>query len=240
MNSMETWLDQTSGGRNFALALAAALALELVALALLLPILARPAPPAQVQGPVRLTIMVPPAPKPLPPVAKPLPKPVPPVTKPLPPVPPPKPVPVPRPVPRPIVHHVQHVAVHKPLPVPPVPAPPTPVPPTPSPAPAPPSAGQLDMFRDAIRRAVQQVADSVHPQNAQESGTVEIGISYLNGQAIGVRLIRSSGFPLLDAAALEAGRIAPYPPPPPAFANRIFSCTVAVIFQPAAPSLDGD
>lgn len=242
MKTMETWLDQSSDGRNFVLALAAGLALELAALALLLPFITRPAPPAQVRAPIRLTIAAPPTPKPPPPA----PKPPPPVPKPPPPVtpvtqPPPKPVPVPHPVRRPVVHHVHYV---RPVPVqkppPPTPVPPTPVTPPPPPVPAPPSAGQVDLFSDAIHRAVQQVADSVYPQTARESGSVEINITYLNGQAISVTLARSSGFPLLDAAALKAGRIAPYPPPPAAFANRVFHCTIAVIFQPPALSIDGD
>lgn len=96
------------------------------------------------------------------------------------------------------------------------------------------------MFRDAVRRAVQQVANTVYPQTAQESGVVEITITYLNGRAMSVALTRSSGYPLLDAAALQAGRVAPYPPPPPAFANHVFPWTISVIFQPKPQSFDGD
>jgi protein TonB len=250
MKSTESWLDATSDGRNFAVALAAGLALEVAVLLLVLPLVSRPAPPAQVLAPVRLTIAAPPAPKPppappkpKPPVAPPLPKPPPPVpvTPPLPQPPPPPPAarPAPRPMPRPAVRRVLHVQT-PPSPRPSPLQPPVQAAPPPPPAPAAPSAGQVDLFRDAVRRAVQQVANSVYPQGAQESGEVEITITYLNGRALSVTLARSSGFPLLDAAALDAGRIAQYPLPPPAFANHVFPWTVTVIFQQAAPSLDGD
>ena len=237
MKISETWLDQTADGRNFVWALAAGLGLELAALALLLPFLAKPVPPAQVQAPVKLTIdAAPHAPKPPQPAPKP--KQPPPIQKtPTLPKPPPVPVARPHPVPRPAVHHVIPPSpTPKPLPDlrPPVQAAPPP------PAPAPPSAGQVDLFRDAVRRAVQEVANTVYPQSTQESGTVEITINYLNGRATSVALTRSSGFPLLDAAALQAGRIAPYPPPPPAFADHVFPWTVSVIFQAAPPSINGD
>jgi periplasmic protein TonB len=236
MKTAETWADQPSDGKNFAVALAAGLGLELAALALLLPFMTKQAPPAQVQAPVKLTIAAaPPAPKPPPP----LPKPPQPVPKPPPPVTPPqRPTPVshPRPVPRPIVHHVPppvltpHPVVQPPPPVPAAPPPP--------PTPAPPSAGQVDLFRDALHRAVQLVANQVYP--GQGAGVVEITISYLNGHVTSVALARSSGFPVLDAAAVRAGQIANYPPPPAAFVNLPLNCTIAVIFQPPPPSTDGD
>ena len=246
MKATQHWLGQTADNRNFAYALLAGLALEIAAVVLLLPLVNQPIKPAQTPGPVRLTIAAPPTPKPpAPPVPKP-PPPLPPVAKPPPPLPkPPLPMPrtrppTPRPLPRPVARPLRHLPPPpRPLPVqPPMPA----VPPAPAapPRPAPPSAGQVDLFRDAIRRAVQEVANSVYPQGAQETGTVEITISYLNGRALSVELARSSGFPLLDAAALQAGRIAPYPPPPPAFADHTYPWTITVIFQAAAPSVDSD
>lgn len=233
--------------RNFAAALGVGLLIEVAAVALLLPTLNRPQPPAEIKAPVRLTIQVPappkpPAPKPPPPQPQPQPKPPPPQPKPpLPPppkpvpmpLPPPPPVPAPRPRPYP-VHRVIH---HPPVTPPPRPVPVTPPPP---PAPAPPSAGQVDLFRAAIRRAVEQVANSVYPPTGREAGQVSITIDYLNGREISVRLAQSSGFPVLDEAALKAGRIAHYPPPPPAFANHVYSCTIKIIFRPAAPSFDAD
>jgi protein TonB len=247
MRATQRWLGQAADNRNFAYALLAGLALETAALILLLPLVNQPVKPAQTPGPMRLTIAAPPTPKPpAPPVSKP-PPPLPPVAKPPPPLPkPPPPMPQApppeaRPVPRPVTHPLRHLAPPppRPLPVQP-PAPPVPAAPAAPPPPAPPSAGQVDLFRDAVRRAVQEVANSVYPQGAQESGTVEITISYLNGRALDVTLARSSGFPLLDAAALQAGRIAPYPAPPPAFANHVYPWTITVIFQAAAPSVDSD
>lgn len=91
-----------------------------------------------------------------------------------------------------------------------------------------------------MRRAVQLVANQVYPPTGQSSGNVEITITYLNGHAISIALAHSSGFPVLDAAALRAGQTASYPPPPPAFANRVFPFTIIITFQPAAPNLDGD
>jgi protein TonB len=255
MKTPEQWLNPAPDAGRFMLALGAGLLLELCALALMLPFFMKPPPPAQIQAPVRLVISeAPPAPKPPPPVPQPKPpQPLPPkpVVKPPPvPVAPPLPVPpppAPLPQPRPAVHReaVRRVVVHrppppKPLPVQPPPPVPVPAAPPPPPAPAAPSAGQVDLFRDAVRRAVQQVANSVYPATAQESGEVEITITYLNGRVTGVTLAHGSGYPLLDAAALQAGRIADYPPPPPAFLNQVFPWTIKVIFQPAAPNVDSD
>jgi protein TonB len=230
MKTPEQWLNPAPDVGRFTLALCAGLLLELCALALLLPFFMKQPPPAQIQAPVRLTISeAPPTPKPPPPVPVP-------VAPPLP-IPPP-----PAPLPRPAIHRV---VVHrppppKPLPVQPPPPVPVPAAPPPPPAPAAPSAGQVDLFRDAVRRAVQQVANSVYPATAQESGEVEITITYLNGRVTSVTLAHGSGYPLLDAAALQAGHIADYPPPPPAFLNQVFPWTIEVIFQPAAPSVDSD
>lgn len=99
------------------------------------------------------------------------------------------------------------------------------------------------MFRNGMKAAVQAVADEVYPQVAQmnhETGTPEVTFSYLNGQVTDITLARSSGFPLLDAAALQAARIAKYPAPPADFAGHVYTVTVEVIFEMAAPSVDGD
>lgn len=246
MSSSEQWLAMSPQNGAFARALLAALAIELCVLALLLPLMARPLPPAKIQAPVRLTIEAPPAPKP--PAPKPLPvQPKPPPPKPVvqtPPQPmvqtPPLPTPPP-PIPRPAPHRVrvvQHVPPPKVVPLQP-PQPqlqPAPQPP----APAPPSAGQVDLFREAVRNAVQRAADNVFPEGVQIGGQAEITITYLNGRALSVSLTRSSGYSRLDAAALQAGRTAAYPPPPAAFADRVFPWTVTVIFEPVAPTVDGD
>lgn len=95
-----------------------------------------------------------------------------------------------------------------------------------------------------MRSAVQGVATQVYPEAAQmahEIGTPEVTFIYRNGTVADISLARSSGFPLLDEAAMKAARIAHYPPPPPGFSGRTYEVTVAVVFAMAAgPSLDGD
>jgi protein TonB len=188
-------------------------------------------------------------------VTKPLPKPVPPkpVTPPPVPLPPPPPLPMappmPPPPPRPAEHHItRRYVAPRPKYTPPVPQPPRPQPPvaqTPPPPPAPPAptGGQVDAFSAAIKRALQAHANEVYPQAAQmadETGAPQLTFTYLNGVVTGISLTRSSGFPLLDAAALEDARIASYPPPPNGFEGRTYHITVTVTFQMAAPDVDAD
>ncbi|EKM98426.1 energy transducer TonB, partial [Acidocella sp. MX-AZ02] len=100
-----------------------------------------------------------------------------------------------------------------------------------------PSQGEVDAFRLAMRNAVQGVANRVYPQAAQmarEGGTPEITFTYRNGVVSDIALAHSSGFPLLDQAALQAARIAHYPPPPAGFSGRVYDVTVVVIFRPGA------
>jgi len=83
----------------------------------------------------------------------------------------------------------------------------------------------------------------VYPQAAQmarETGTPEVSFTYCNGAVADITLARSSGFPLLDEAAMQAARIAHYPLPPAGFAGRTYTVTVAVVFQMAAPNVDAD
>ncbi|MBB5373417.1 TonB family protein [Acidocella aromatica] len=240
MNSSETWLVPAQDGRRFMAAIGIGLLVELAALALLLPVMSQQQPPARQQSVVKISIQAPPqAPKPLPPT----PKPPPPTPQPPQPVTPPKPVPTPppRPAPQHVVHH--SVPPHPAPPPPPKAAPPVPqTPPTP-PMPPAPSLGEVDQFRSAMRSAVQSVANEVYPQAAQmahETGAPEVTFTYYNGAVTNIALAHSSGFPLLDQAAIQAARIAHYPPPPSGFAGRTYTVTVEVIFQMAAPSVDGD
>ena len=55
-----------------------------------------------------------------------------------------------------------------------------------------------------------------------------------------IAVTQSSGFPMLDAAALQDARIAQYPPPPEGFTGRTYQIRVSVIFRLAAVSVDGD
>lgn len=239
MNS--SWLTQDPGNLRFAAAMGVGLLLELAALGLLVPIMAHKEMPALTPAVVKLSVITPPAPKPAPPAPVP-PKPVAqpvvqPVAKPLP------------PPPKPAAHHVvRHVPVPKPvpkpLPTPPqaVKPPPVPVPPQPVVPPAP-SAGAVDVFSAAIKAALQAHANEVYPQSAQmahEVGSPQLTFTYLNGVVSNIALTRSSGFPLLDAAALRDARIAHYPAPPSGFTGRTYQITVAVDFRLAAVSIDAD
>ncbi len=238
MNMPDMWLNQAPDGRRFAAAIGLGLLLEVAALGLTLRLAAHQPPPAQLPSPVKITIIAPPAPKPPPP------QPVPPPPQPVPPQPvtPPRPVPPP---PRPAAHHVvRHVVPPRPVPPPPqVVQPPQPVAPPAPPRPVPPSMGEVDLFRLAMRQAVQAVANDVYPPgaaNAHESGAPQISFTYLDGAVSDIAVARSSGYPLLDAAAMQAVRIAHYPPEPADFHGQAERITVAVIFQLAAPSVDAD
>ncbi|MDR3717869.1 MAG: TonB family protein [Bryobacteraceae bacterium] len=239
MNSSETWLAPAQDGRRFMAAIGIGLLVELAALALLLPVMSQKQPPARQQSVVKISIQAPPqAPKPPPPT------PTPPPPKPQPPQPvtPPKPAPAPPPRPAP-QHAVHHSVPQRPAPPPPPQAaPPVPQTPTP-PMPPAPSLGEVDQFRSAMRSAVQSVANEVYPQAAQmahETGAPEVTFTYYNGAVTDIALAHSSGFPLLDQAAIQAARIAHYPPPPSGFVGRTYTVTVEVIFQMAAPNVDGD
>jgi len=252
----DMWMNPRTDGRRFAAALGIGVLLELGGLALLLPAISHKETPATVAAPVKISIVAPaPAPKPPPPpVPQPMPKPVtpPPPPKPVTPPPPPLPMapPLPPPPPHAVVHHVvRHVAPPRPpTPRPPTPQPPQATPPvaqTPPPPPAPPapSGGQVDAFSAAIKRALQAHANEVYPQAAQmarESGAPQLTFTYLNGIVTDITLTGSSGYPLLDEAALRDARIAAYPPPPHGFEGRTYHITVTVNFQMAAPDVDGD
>ena len=245
MNISEGWANPACANRQFMLAVGVGLLLELAVIGLLSPMFLEH-PPAKVQSSVvKVSITQPPAPKPPPPAPKPPPpkpvvppKPVPPPPKPVPTPVLPKPPPVP---PRPVRHVVEH---H--VPPPPRPAPPRPVQPPPKPVvpvapalPPAPSQGKMDAFRTAMRDAVQSVANQVYPEAAQmahEIGAPEVTFIYQNGVVTDIVLAHSSGFPLLDEAAMRAARIAHYPPPPSGFVGRTYKVTIAVIFQMVATS----
>ena len=93
-----------------------------------------------------------------------------------------------------------------------------------------------------MRRAVQEVVNSVYPQAAQmanETGTVYVTFTYTDGVVTNIQIAQSSGYPLLDKAALEAARIAQYPLPPAGLAQD-YSVNVPVEFQLAATDVSGD
>jgi protein TonB len=92
-----------------------------------------------------------------------------------------------------------------------------------------------------MRRAVQEAA--VNPaaaEMAHEAGVVRVRFIYEDGVASGITVIASSGFPLLDQAAVQAVRDARFPPQPPDFAGRASQVQVDVIFRAVAADVDGD
>ena len=170
----------------------------------------------------------PPEPRPAPPV---LPQPRM-ISLPVPPPPLPDLVIAPRPVPTP----PQPVA--QPRPMPPVarlePARPAPVAAAPAPPPpaAAPSAAEAATFEAALRRAVQQAL--IFPAGAQaahEQGVAHVRFTYRDGQIEDAVLVRSTGFPILDGAALQTVRVARYPATPARFAGRPLRIDVDVVFQ---------
>jgi protein TonB len=236
----EIWLGEKTGVTRFFIAILAGLVIEIAAIGSVLTFTHQQPPPTDHPTIVKLSVIAPappapPAPKPPPPK---------PVTPP-PPQPVAPPVPVPPPPPRPAEHHIaRHVPPPpKPLPVtPPVDQtpPPTPSPPPP-PAPAAPSAGELDLFRAAMRAAVRRAA--VTPEAAQmahEAGVTRVGFTFLDGTVSNVLVVASSGFPLLDDAAMQAVREARYPPVPPDIRGQAESVQVDVIFRQVATDVDSD
>jgi protein TonB len=247
--NVDPWLNPPADGGRFAAAIFVSLLLELGTVLLLLPVIAHKSNPVDSNAPIKLSVVTPaPVPKPPPPAPIPKPIPPPPVTPP-PPVPPPPPMPAapPMPPPPPVAppHHITRHYVKPPPPKPVEKQPEVPVPQTPPPPPAPaaPSAGQVDAFAASIKRALQAHANQVYPeaaQMAQETGEPELTFTYLNGVVTNIALSRSSGFPLLDRAALQDARIAHYPPPPTGFQGREYHITVGVSFVLGAPSLGAD
>jgi protein TonB len=101
----------------------------------------------------------------------------------------------------------------------------------------------VDLFKAAMRRAVQAAAVGLEPASAMmahESGVVTLEFIYLNGVVSNVVVVASSGFPLLDDAAVQGARNAAYPPAPPDFAGQTEHVQVDVVFRSAAVSVDSD
>jgi len=253
----DIWLTDKSGGRRFMMACAAGLLLEAAALAILLPVMTHQSPPpAETQSVVKLSIIAPTPPAPLAPPPKP--QPVTPPKQVTPPLPPPlpmaPPLPPAPPVPvapnRPVIHQPPRPRHPQPRPIqPPVaqvpqqPTPPMPAPPPAPVAPAQPSAGEIDLFQARMAEAVQRAATADYPEAAQmahENGEVDLSFVFQDGSVGNVVILQSSGFPMLDAAAMQAVRDARYPQQPADFAGRPHTVRVIVRFQTAPAEVDGD
>jgi protein TonB len=111
------------------------------------------------------------------------------------------------------------------------------------PLPPTPSLGEVDAFRVAMHDAVQAVANEVYPQSAQmahETGGPIVSFVFLDGAVSDVTLVQSSGYPLLDQAAMQAVRIAQYPAEPADFRGQPHTVTVEVDFRLAASNPDSE
>jgi protein TonB len=108
------------------------------------------------------------------------------------------------------------------------------------PAPGPPAApveaaaspDVLALFEGEVRQAVQHAATyPMAARVAREAGRAQVSFSLRGGQPGDVVLVQSSGFPMLDQAALAAVRAATYPAPPPTRVGRDMRFIVWVQFR---------
>ncbi|MGC8702415.1 MAG: energy transducer TonB [Thiomonas sp.] len=235
------WRDDEDGKR-WPVAALAALLLEAALIGAVVWWSNHPAPPPP-PPPIQIVLEAPkPAPKT---VAPPAPKP-----------PEPKPVPKPvvKPLPKPIVHKVQPKPVQPPQPqpapqptpkveAPPAPAPdtkpampvaaPAPLAPPPPPAPAAPDVASIKAtFEAELRSAIQAAVR--YPQAAkmmQLTGKTLVGFDFQDGTVSHLRVLTSSGADLLDHAALDAVRNAPYPATPRELQGKSMAFTIWVRFH---------
>jgi protein TonB len=251
-HATDLWTNPKTDRGRFAIACLASLFLELFVMGAMLPKHLRKELPATNPMPVRISIVSPAPPPATPqPISQQTPPAVPSHTPPAPAVlPQPTAQPTAKPHPNHIAHHAAPMhpptkaapprAARLPKSVPPITT--TPTAPAPQAPPAP-TGGQVDLFSAAIKRALQLHADALYPpaaQMAREAGSPSLTFTYLNGIVTGIALSVSSGYPLLDKAALEDARMASYPPPPPGFTGRTYHITVNVTFELPADSVDGD
>ena len=202
---------------------------------------ARHAPEPPPPPPMQIVLEAPrPAPKTVaPPAPKPIPKPIP---KPM-------PKPQPKPLPKPVMHHVApRPVVPPPLPTPKVVAPPAPVPdthpampvaapapPAPAPPPAPPAVDLASIKADFEAQLRSAIQTAVHYPTAARlmhlTGKTLVAFTYRDGQISGVRVVTSGGSDLLDNAAMDAVRRAPYPATPTPLQGRSMTFDIWVRFH---------
>lgn len=169
--------------------------------------------------------------------------------------PPVKPVPHPRPAP---VHH----AVHRPAPPAhkteapePVPEPLAIAPAAPDTVSAPPQAAPVRQvekpsppsvdpgiqarFEDQVRSAVQSAMRYPYAARlAHISGRAQVAFNYTDGRVGATKLAVSSGYGMLDSAALQAVSAATYPPPPKSMTGKSMPFKVWVQFNSTGQSAD--
>lgn len=185
--------------------------------------------PAVVKAPMHISLVTLPPAKPKPTPVKPAP-----VAKPRPqPKPKPKPVPKQQPKPKPVHHHVHHPKpkpkpVSKPAKVVPVQKAPPPQPVQAMSA----SPDEMALFAAKIKAAVQAAVrypPAAHMLHRQ--GQARVAFDYQDGKVSNPRLVQSSGFPMLDRAAVAAVRDAQYPMPIPKLLHHLLHMDVWVQFR---------
>lgn len=200
-------------------------------------LLARPAPPPPARDEIQLdltTLPPPEVPKPpepeQPKVEPPKPEPAKPVpqkmqAKPAPrkPVPPsPVPVKTPSPLPGPVSSEPADFAE----------PPPSPPPVEPAPVRSVVKADVVDLFQAQARAAVQAALRYPNAARIRKlTGQSRIGFDYRDGQASNARIVTSSGYDVLDEAAIAALNNAVLPAPPPDLAGHLLKLTIAVNFS---------
>ncbi len=189
--------------------------------------------PAAVKAPMHISLvtMAPAKPKPVPSKPAPVPQPKPqPKTKPV-------PKPHPRPKPKPVhhAHHPRPKPVPKPVAKPAVTPPVAKAPPPPPPQPVQAVSASLDemaLFSAKIKAAVQGAVR--YPPAARmmhRQGQARVAFDYLDGKVSQAHLVQSSGFPMLDRAAVAAVKNAAYPMPLAKLVHRLLHMSVWVQFR---------
>ena len=142
--------------------------------------------------------------------------------------------------PKPVRHEVRQQVVQKPVVQQPKIEDPAPSP-APAPVAAPPQAparpaqpsppGISATFRDEVNAAVQAALQyPFAAKMAHITGKTQVAFDYLDRQASHAAVVASSGYAMLDRAALQAVMAANYPPPPQNLAGKSVRITIWVRF----------
>lgn len=90
----------------------------------------------------------------------------------------------------------------------------------------------MALFEGQVRQAVQRAARyPMVARMAHEGGRTQVGFTLQAGHVAGAAVVRSSGFPMLDRAALAAVHDAAYPSPPAELQGRAVHFVVWVAFR---------
>jgi protein TonB len=90
----------------------------------------------------------------------------------------------------------------------------------------------LDLFQAQARAAVQAALRYPNAARIRKLvGQCRLGFDYRDGQASGAHIVASSGYDILDDAAVAALTNATLPSPPPDLAGHLLKLTIAVNFS---------